>query len=383
MIVDAAGGTGAKVAGDFYIKGMTWLRDGSGLVIASAEGSLMSYPPTYSLWTVSTDGTRRSQLTFGEASYESPDLGAQGDLVVSRVRGSSDLWKFPVGGAPAENARRGLRLTRQTGLLQTASASPDESEVVLLSDNAGHANVWVARVADGAMRPISREADPRVVVAVPVWSPRGDWITFLSTRGSGTPDVTLWLVKPDGSDARDLGVFGAWACWSPDGEWLYYTHYDSGYRILKRRLADGETVTVRDDEATGCSVAPDGSALYYSRARPAATGGLDFEIRVASPESGPSRVLGQVAGARVPATAVNFHALLSPDGRWLGVPLLDGPTTNIWALSTTDGSWRKLLDFGERNTMIGRRVAWSRDGRHIYAAVTDVDADVVMLRGLP
>ncbi len=383
MIVDAAGGTAAKVAGDFYIKGMTWLGDGSGLVVASAEGSLMSYPPTYSLWTVSTDGTRRSQLTFGEASYESPDLGAQGDLVVSRVRGSSDLWKFPVDGVPAENARRGVRVTRQTGLLQTASASPDESEVVLLSDNGGHANVWVARVADGVMRPLTREADPRVVVAVPVWSPRGDWINFLSTRGSGTPDVTLWVVKPDGSDARDLGVFGVWACWSPEGDWLYYTQLEDRYRIWKRRLADGVTLAVRDDNATGCSVAPDGSTLYYSTARPAGTGGLDFEVRVASPENGPSRVLGRVSGSRVPATAVNFHALLSPDGKWLGMPLLDGPTTNIWALSTTDGEWRKLVEFGERNTMIGRRVAWSRDVRHIYASVTDVDADVVMLRGFP
>jgi hypothetical protein len=32
--------------------------------------------------------------------------------------------------------------------------------------------------------------------------------------------------------------------------------------------------------------------------------------------------------------------------------------------------------------LIGRRVAWSRDGRHIYAAVAETDADVVLLRGL-
>ncbi len=64
------------------------------------------------------------------------------------------------------------------------------------------------------------------------------------------------------------------------------------------------------------------------------------------------------------------------------MPLLDGSTTNLWALSTAGGEWRKLADFGERNVMIARRVAWSRDGRHMYASVSDVDSDIVMLVGL-
>ena len=47
---------------------------------------------------------------------------------------------------------------------------------------------------------VTRETDPRVVVAVPVWSPQGDWINFLSNRNSNNSDVTLWLTRPDGSD---------------------------------------------------------------------------------------------------------------------------------------------------------------------------------------
>ena len=81
-------------------------------------------------------------------------------------------------GDPMDNARRGVRITRQTGQVQTVSVSLGDSEVVFLSDNGGHTNVWTARVADGEMRPVTREFDPRVVVAVPVWSPRGDWINF-------------------------------------------------------------------------------------------------------------------------------------------------------------------------------------------------------------
>jgi hypothetical protein len=35
------------------------------------------------------------------------------------------------------------------------------------------------RLADGELRAVTREVDPRIVVAVPVWSPRGDWIAFI------------------------------------------------------------------------------------------------------------------------------------------------------------------------------------------------------------
>jgi hypothetical protein len=64
------------------------------------------------------------------------------------------------------------------------------------------------------------------------------------------------------------------------------------------------------------------------------------------------------------------------------MPLIEGSTTNLWALDTHVGSWRKLTNFRERTVVIARRIAWSRDGRHLYAAVADVDADVVLFEGL-
>ncbi len=383
MVTELSGGPPRRAATGTYLQGAAWLSDGSGLIVSSSDGSLMPYPPTYNLWKIPLDGGPRSQLTFGESSYQYPDLGAQGNLVVSRVRAQANVWKFPVAGDPAENVRRGMQITRQTGVVQTVSVSPDESEVVFLSDNGGHANLWTARVADGDMRPVTREFDPRVVVAVPVWSPRGDWINFLSNRNSKTSDVTLWLARPDGSDLHDLGVLGAWACWSGDGQWLYFSDSgNGGYRIRKVRVEGGEPLLVRDDNAVGCNPAPVGDALYYSRILTQATGAWDFELRVASPENGPSRVLGRVSGSRVPATAINFHAFPAPDGKWLAMPLIDGSTTNLWALSTVDGEWRKLTDFGQRNVVIARRIAWSADGQHVYASVSDIDSDIVMLAGL-
>jgi Tol biopolymer transport system component len=381
MVVDASRGEPRRVASNSYFQGATWLADGSGLIVSSSAASLMPYPPTYNLWKIPLDGGAHTQLTFGESSYEFPDLGSLGRLVVSRVRVQADVWRFPVAGEPAENVRRGMPITRQTGIVQTVTLSPDETQLAFLSDNGGHANVWAARTEDGEMRPVTRETVPRAVIAVPVWSPQGDWINFLSNRNSSTADVSLWLIRPDGSDARDLGVTGAWACWSPDGRWLYFSDAGSnGYRIRKVSIDGGAPTLVRDDNAIGCNRS--GDALYYAKILTQASGAWDFELRVAKPEDGPSTVIGRVSGARVPATAINFHAFPSPDGKWLAMPLIDGATTNIWAVSTDSGQWRKLTEFVNRNVIIARRIAWSADGQHMYASVSDVDADIVLLAGL-
>jgi Tol biopolymer transport system component len=195
--------------------------------------------------------------------------------------------------------------------------------------------------------------------------------------------VNLWVAKPDGSDLRDLGLIGAWTCWSGDGRWLYYSVRETGIHYIRKvPVGGGQPVTVRDDDALGCAVASDGSALYYLKILTQATGAGDFEIRVAKPENGPSTVIGRVSGSRIPVDAFNVQGYLSPNGKWLAMPLMDGSTSNLWALPTTGGEWKKLTDFSPRNVVIARRIGWSNDGKSLYASVGEVDSDIVMLTGL-
>ena len=84
--------------------------------------------------------------------------------------------------------------------------------------------------------------------------------------------------------------------------------------------------------------------------------------------------------SRVPLWPTGFA--LSPDERWLAVPLRDNGTTNIWVIPTGGGSYRQITDFGRQPTLIGRQVSWSRDGRFIYAAVAESDTDIVLLEGI-
>ncbi len=59
-------------------------------------------------------------------------------------------------------------------------------------------------------------------------------------------------------------------------------------------------MVVRNDGAMGPASAPDGSALYYVIALENVTGGLDYEVRVARPENGPSKTLARISASRVP-----------------------------------------------------------------------------------
>jgi WD40 repeat protein len=122
--------------------------------------------------------------------------------------------------------------------------------------------------------------------------------------------------------------------------------------------------------------------LYFAAGATLRLGSLDWEIRSASPESGPSTLIGRVAGVRFPISAIYPHFSLSPSGDSLATGLVDGVTTNIWTLGTSDGAWRQLTDFGDEPTTIARHVSWAPDGQHLYAAVCRNIGDVVMFDGL-
>lgn len=137
---------------------------------------------------------------------------------------------------------------------------------------------------------------------------------------------------------------------------------------------------MRSDSATRPALSPAGDALYYAIELPTVSGGADYEIRVAKPEDAPSRVLAQIPAARIPRWQL-MHPVISPDGRFLALPLTDRVTTNIWLLSTDTGALSPVTDFADRPTFIARRFSWSADGRSIFAAVGEGDADIVLIDG--
>ena len=385
FVAPAAGGEPRQLTHDNdMMSGFAWLPDSTGIVYSSSRGGTMPYLPTMGLWQVTLrDGSAR-RVTSSETSYESPDISRRGAIVISRLRLQTDIWRFPVGGPPAENTRRGVRVTRQTGQVLTPTAGPGDKEVAFLSDSGGHANLWIANAADGALRQITHERDPNVALGVPVWSPDGRAIAFVSSRGNPGLTFGVWLVDPDGSNLRNIANPGLGPAWSPDGRWVYYSTRGSAAApavVLKKIPVDGGAAVTVTSERLRNVIGSDGTTLYYLFERPLVDGTPEFEIRAASPEDAPFRVLARIPASRVPIWQI-VNPALSPDGKWLAQALTDGFTTNIWALSTATGEWRQITDFGGRATFIARRVSWSSDGRSILAAVAEGDSDIVLLEGL-
>jgi len=251
---------------------------------------------------------------------------------------------------------------------------------VYLSDSGGHANLWVARTDGSGLRQITSQRDLTVAVGIPLWSPAGNGIAFRLTRG-GTSQINL--IQADGSGLREIVPRGMWASWSGDGRWLYYVPArDTTYSVEKIPIDGGPPLVVRRDNAGGPAPSPDGATLYFVTPLKRGGAGWGWEVRKARPEDGPSQILARIAGSRVPVNPLLVQPTVSPDGKWIALPLIDGVTTNLWALPTDGGPMQKLTDFGDWPIIIARRVAWSADSRHIYAAVAELDADVVLLDGL-
>ena len=153
------------------------------------------------------------------------------------------------------------------------------------------------------------------------------------------------------------------------------------FRLMKMLVDGGTPVLVRSDNARGPAPAPDGSALYYVVPLQNLNGSLDYELRVARPESGPSTLLARITGEQAPLWQ-GLHPVISNDGKWLVMPLDDNLGTNIWVASTADGKLKRLTDFGQKRTFIARRISWSSDGKWVFAAVGEGDSDIVQMDGL-
>ena len=355
------------------IHGLAWLPDSRGIVYSSSRGATMPYLPNVALWEQDLDADEPRPLATGDLSYLHPDIQESGAIVGSRLQMDFDLWKYPTDGSPRENVSRATRITDQTGQVQTPTVGVSDQEIAFLSDSGGHANLWVATAGTSELRQITHERDLKVALGVPVWSPDGKWIAFVSSRGNTGLGFGVWAVSPRGGNLLKLAARGLGLAWAPDAQWVYYVDRDE---IDKVPIAGGPTLRVRGGPARNV-IGIHGGTLFFMVDRTLTDGSPGFEIHAATPEGAASRVLARIPASRAPQWQI-VNPSLSPDGGWLAMPLTDGVTTNIWTLSTSTGEWRQITDFGTEPIFIARRVSWSADGRSILAAVGQGDADIVV-----
>ena len=95
--------------------------------------------------------------------------------------------------------------------------SPDGRRVAFVNDCSGTPRAWVSPVAGSGSDLVELPTGRDHAEAV-AWSADGEWIAVLGAPGGETTRTRVWVVRPDGSDARRVaGVRSGTAAFGP---WL-------------------------------------------------------------------------------------------------------------------------------------------------------------------
>ncbi len=322
----------------------SWSKDGRYLYFVSNRGGAMD------LWRQEIgDGTVMREpepITTGvgmRTALFSPD-GTK--LAYARGRLVGNLWRVPIWGDSPATWGDAEQITFDEALVEFADVSPDGTRVVLSSDRAGNADLWLMPAGGGELQQLTTDPTPDWL---PRFSPDGSRIAFYAYR-SGNRD--LWVVPASGGQAKQITRNPAqdfYPSWSPDGTSLVFWSIRDGNQGIYAIAVDGsgETRLTDDPGAFAPAISPDGAWIVFGSSRDG-SGGL-FRM----PREG-GEFLRLTSG-------VGDYQIWSRDGR--AVYFLD--RNDLWIVPAAGGEVRKLTDFsGKRGSMAGACLA--TDGQFLY-----------------
>jgi len=207
--------------------------------------------------------------------------------------------------------------------------SPDGSMVALREFTAEGYDIWVKRLDTG---PRSRLTFGDALEKMPVWSPGGREVTYLSDR-NGNQDV--WRRPADGTREAELVIDIdqdiATVDWSPDGEWLFLRTSAGTAATAQRNIlayrpgTDTEPVPLfaGSYRELNPALSPDGRWIAYASDE---TGRYEIYVRP-FPDVGAGRWQVSINGGRNPHWAHSGRELFfqGQSQEMMGVAIAPGP----------------------------------------------------------
>ncbi len=376
QVVTRLGSRGHQRSNSLDAFALSWMRDGSSLVVA--DRSLLE--DSFSLYQVSVASGARSKLT-------SPPPGIPGDtqptfspdgrwlaFVRHQTFSEGDVYLMPVGGGTP------TRLTQDNARIEGLAWLPDSSGILFASNRAlgftalwqvdlenpgipkqlaggaginypssarfekdgsfslvyqfelRDSNVWTANLHTGISHSVRLSPSAREDYS-PQLSFDGAMVAFVS-NGLGFPEG--WVCDKDGANLHQVTSLKGGSTdsprWSPDGAWIAFTsRRGADWELYIVPSAGGEprVVAASPSEEGRPSFSHDGRWLYFCSDR---TGRRQlWKVAV---EGGTPVQLTQEGG---------YEGFESLDGKWLYY-VRDREHPALWQASTSGGQEKHLLD---------------------------------------
>jgi Tol biopolymer transport system component len=343
---------------------------------------------------------RASVARAGDLARRQPRLAwpAVATIAIAVLLAVGALWRAPgIGeGLIAYSTGEGIFVVRADGSgtrrvadgarLYRTPWSPDGDQLLVRMEGGGLGAIDVH--GDAAVDLLPGDGlDVRAVT----WSPDGSRIAFSATdAGTAGRPAQLYSVDPDGTDLHPFiatgsvdgertAIDGDDPAWSPDGRWLAYIDRTSGLWVLRpdgsERRQLGVAVAADGSVIGGYAWAPDSTRLTYQRRASDARGVASTGIFIIGVDGAAERHIA--ADAQVEVTP-----RWSPDGRQIA-----------WLAATTEVFGVTLFDVGsDRSVELRSDVAlhrgwldWSPDGTSLaaYTAARDELALISIDRSSP
>jgi Tol biopolymer transport system component/DNA-binding winged helix-turn-helix (wHTH) protein len=361
-VLDAAEGAETRITPERWVDvgQLSWLPDGSGLVLSASEQGLSPAQ----LWEVAFPSGEVRRITNDLSSYTGASMTADGSaLVAVQTDRNPSIWV-----APLNDSARARQITSGAGRfdgLYGVVWMPD-GRIVYTSVASGTWDIWTMNADGTGQRQLTVGTRSNYGPSI---SPDGRHIVFLSNRAGA---FNIWRMEADGSNPVRLtsGTGENFPHVTPDGKWVVYATY--GFQqpgmIWKVPMEGGEPVRLTNSPASWPFVSPDGKfvACVYS-SDPSPQG----RLAVIPIEGGEPVKFFDVEPS--------FRANLTwtPDNR--GLAFLDARTgtNNVWMQPLSGGRPVQLTDFGGAGVSA---YDFSRDGRRLVLTRTAETTGVVLIR---